>query len=135
MHPGRTLRCRGREHDASEQVGADERDLLRNEAADREAEQVDLLELHRLDEGDRVVGHRLDRVRRRACRGADAGVVERDHAPFRGERVDQGRVPVVEVAAEVLQQDEGHLPVTEVAVGVFDPVVGGDSLGRSGRRM
>ena len=86
--------------------------------------------LHRLDEGDRVVGHRLDRVRRRAGRGADADVVERDHASIRGERVDERGIPVVEVAAEVLQQDERHLAFTEVAVRVLDRVVGRDSLRR-----
>ena len=130
VHPGRALRCGRREHDAPQQVGPDERDLLRDEAADREAEQIDPLEVHRLEEGDRVVGHRLDGVRRPAGRGADADVVERDHASIRGERVDESGVPVVEVAAEVLQQDERHIAVTDVAVGVLDPVLGRDSLRR-----
>ena len=65
--------------------------------------------LHRLEERDRVVRHRLDGVRRAAGRGADADVVEGDDASLRGERVDQRGVPVVEVAAEVLQQDERHI--------------------------
>ena len=128
MHPRRALGCRGREHDAPQEVGADERDLLGDEAAEREAEQIDALELHRLEEGDRVVGHRLDGVRRRAGRGADADVVEGDHASLGGELVDQRGVPVVEVAAEVLQQDERDIAFTLVAVGVLDPVVGRDSL-------
>ena len=73
-------------------------------------------------------------VRRPAGRGADADVVERDHASIRGERVDESGIPVVEVAAEVLQQDERHITFAEVAVGVLDPVVGRDSLRRSARR-
>ena len=74
---------------------------------------------------------RFDRARRPAGRGADADVVERDHASIGGERVDERRVPVVEVAAEVLQQDQRHLTVTEVAVRVLDRVVGRDSSSRS----
>ena len=68
-----------------------------------------------------------------AGRGADADVVERDHASIRGERVDERGVPVVEVAAEVLQQDERHITLAEVAVGVLDRVAGRDAL-RSKRR-
>ena len=128
MHPRRTLRCRRREHDAPQQVGTDERDLLRDEAAEREAEQIDPLKVHCLEEGDGAVGHGFDRVRRPTGRGADADVVERDHASIRGERFDESRVPVVEVATEVLQQDQRHIALTEVAVGVLDPVARRDPL-------
>ena len=103
VHPRRALGCRGREHDTSEEVGADERDLLRDEAAEGETEQINPLKAHRLDEGDRIVGHPFNRARRPTSRGADADVVERDHASMRSERVDERRVQVVEVAAEVLQ--------------------------------
>jgi hypothetical protein len=41
-----------------------------------------------------------------ASRNAIAGVVEGDHVALGREAVDQSRVPVVDVAAEVLQQDE-----------------------------
>jgi len=47
VHPGRALRCGRGEHDAAQYVGADERDLLGDEAADGKAEQVDALEVHR----------------------------------------------------------------------------------------
>ena len=43
----------------------------------------------------------------------------------------EGGIPVVEVAAEVLQQDERHIALPEVAIGVLDPVRGGDALDRS----
>ena len=127
MHPGSTLWCRGREHDASQQIRADERDLLRDEAADREAEQVHPLEVQGLDERDGVVGHRFDRVRRLSGRRSDADVVERDHPSIRGEGIDESGVPVVEVAAEVLQQHERHITVAELAVGVLDRVAGRDT--------
>ena len=61
VHARRTLRRGGREHDAPQQVGPDERDFLCDEAADREAEQIDTLQPERLDEGDCAVRHRLDR--------------------------------------------------------------------------
>ena len=103
--------------------GTDERDLLRDEAADREAEQVHALETDRLDEGDRTVSHRLDRVRGRAARRGDSDIVERDYASLRGESVDHRRVPVVEVSAKVLQRDERNVARANVAVGVLDAVL------------
>src|SRR4029453_3039840 len=54
------------------QVRADERDLLCDEAAKRKAAQIHPLEPNRLDEGERIVGHRLDGVRGGAGRGAEA---------------------------------------------------------------
>src|SRR5262249_20356638 len=83
-HRRRTPRRRGREHDAPQQVWADERHLLGDEAADREAEQVDPLKIHGLEEDDGVVGHGLDGVRRRSGRGAYADVVESDDASLGG---------------------------------------------------
>jgi hypothetical protein len=74
------------------------------------------------------VGHCFDRSRRRAVRRADADVVEGDHAALGGECVDQRGIPVVEVAAKVLQQDERHIALTCIAVGVLDRVVSLDSL-------
>jgi hypothetical protein len=68
------------------------------------------------------VGHPRDRVRGRAGRAADANVVERDDAAPGGEIVDQRRIPVVEIAAEVLQQDERNVAGSELAVGVIDPL-------------
>ena len=49
---------------------------------------------------------------------------------IRGEGVDEGGVPVVEVAAEVLQQDERHITGAEVAVRVLDRILGSDSFDR-----
>jgi hypothetical protein len=95
---------------------------LRDEAANREAEQIDLLKVQCFEERNRVVGHRLNRVRRPARRSGDADVVERDHPSIRRECVDERGIPVVEVAAEVLEQDELHIALTDVAVGIFDSV-------------
>jgi hypothetical protein len=104
---------------------------LGDEAADGKAKQIDTRKVHRLDEGDGVVSHGFDRARRPAGGGADADVVEGDHASIGGELIDQRGIPVVEVAAEVLQQDDRHITLTQVAVGVLDPVPGRNSLDRS----
>ena len=45
------------QHDLADEVGASLRDHLRDEAAQREAEQVDLREAKSLDERDRVLRH------------------------------------------------------------------------------
>ena len=68
--------------------------------------------------------HVLDRGRRGAAGRADAYVVEKDHLAFGGDRVDERGVPVVDVAAEVLQKDDRctGCGVAEAAVGVVDAV-------------
>jgi len=62
---------------------------------------------------------------------ADSGVVERHDPPGRCQRVDQRGVPVVQVSAEVLEQDQRHLALAAgVAVGVVDAVGRADQLVR-----
>src|SRR5262249_24846560 len=58
----------------------------------------------------------------------DADVVEGDDAALRRKCVDQCGVPVVEVAAEVLQQHDRDVASTEVAIGVVDPILRRDPL-------
>ena len=51
------------EHQAANEFGRLQRDLLRDKAADREAQQVNPTEPERIDEGDRVGPHLRDRIR------------------------------------------------------------------------
>jgi len=53
-------------------------------------------------------------------RGADARIVDQDHLPSRGERIDQRRVPVVEVAAEMSQHQRYFRGGAETVVREFD---------------
>jgi hypothetical protein len=124
------MRRGGREDDAPWQVGANQGDLLRDEAAEGEAEQIHPFDAYGVNEGDRIVGHRFDGVRRGTGGGSDADVVKRNDASSLCQCVDQGGISVVEVSPEVLEQDEGDLALAEVAVRVLDSVVGGDSLAR-----
>jgi hypothetical protein len=88
-----------------------QRDLLGDEAAQGEADDVDLHEAEGVEQGHGVPGHLGDRPRGRAAGCADAGVVEGHDMAAGGQRVDQRGVPIVEVAAEVLEQDQRHVAV------------------------
>src|SRR5580692_10514138 len=81
-------------------------DLLRDEATERKAQQIDLAKAEQVDEGDGIFRHRCDIVRGLAGRTADAGVVERDDRAIGGERVDHRGVPGIEIAREVLQENQ-----------------------------
>ncbi len=105
-------------------------DHLGDHAAHGEAEEVDLVETQRPDEGDGVLGHRLDGVRRRAGGRADAPVVERDDPVLRGDAVDDPRVPVVEDRGQVGEEDDRDTGLrAELAVGEIH-ATGGDGAGR-----
>jgi hypothetical protein len=58
----------------------------------------------------------------------DAGVVERYDAPPGGQDIDESTVPILQVAAEVLQQHQRYRAGADFAVGVVDAVVGVDDL-------
>ena len=113
-------------------AGRTQRDLLRDEPADREPEEVDLVEAERGDERDHVPGRVRDGRSELAARGADARVVDQDDLALGCERVGERWIPVVQVAAEVLQHHErqvGRAP--EAAVGELH-ACGLDELGLSG---
>jgi hypothetical protein len=82
----------------------DRRDLV-DPLAEREPEQVDLVEAERSDEGDCVLRHRGYGREALALRRADPPVVEGDHRVVGGDAVDDPRVPVVEDRAE---EDDRH---------------------------
>src|SRR4029077_3309516 len=110
------------EDEPADRPRAQERELLCDEAAEREAEQVDLPEAQGVEEGQHRLSRLGDRVLRRAGRGADAGGVDEDDLALVRERVGECRVPVVEVAAEVLQEHEWHRArAAEPAVRVCPP--------------
>jgi len=110
-----------REHDAAQQVGANERESLARRTAASES-RADLTSWKFIASRKAMAsrGHRLDRSRRPTGRGADAERCRtRPRAdPQRARRRAPG--PVVEVTAEVLQQDERHITFPELAVRVVD---------------
>jgi hypothetical protein len=132
VHAGGALRGRGGQHQPADDGRPGQRDLLRDEAADGEPQQVNLAEVHCGEERDGVAGHLLDGARRCAAGAADSGVVDGDDPPGQGQRVDQRGIPVVEVPAEVLEQDQRHatLATAGVAVRIVDAVGRADQLVR-----
>jgi hypothetical protein len=131
VHAGRALGRGGGQHQLADDRRAGQGDLLGHEAADGKTQEVHLAELHRGDERDGVAGHLLDGVRGGAGGVADPAVVERDDPPVAGQRVDQRGIPVVQISAEVLEQDQRQhalAPAAGVTVGVLDAVGCADSL-------
>ena len=133
MHAGCALRRRGGQHNPPGDRWPDQRDLLGDEAADGEPEQVHLAQLQGGDECDRFPRHLFHGARCRPRRAADARVIEGDDPPACCQRVNQRGIPAVEVAAEVLEQDQRQGAAglaTGVAVGVVDAIGCADGLVR-----
>ena len=116
-------------------VRADQGDFLGDEPAEREAEQVISPEPESVGERDGVQRHRLHGARRGSGGAGHASVVQEDDFSLLGDRVDQERIPVVEVGPEVHEEHErqrGGLGVPEAPVGIGDPVRGLDPQVRRG---
>jgi hypothetical protein len=110
--------------EASTSLRAAQGKFLRDVPADGEAQQVDATEVQRVEEGEGPGRHRGDRTRGVAGRAAHARVVEQDDLALGCDRVDQRRIPVVEVPAEMLKEHQGRgagRPVAEPAVGEGRP--------------
>ena len=106
MQAGCALRRRGGQHNPPGDRWPDQRDLLGDAAADGEPEQVHLAQLQGGDERDGFPRHLSHGARCRSRGAADARVVEGDDPPACCQGVNQRRIPAVEVAAEVLEQDQ-----------------------------
>lgn len=90
-----TGRSGTREDDLANELRFLLRDHLRDEAAQRESKEINLIEPQGTDKGDRIVGHGGHGVRRLAFRSADTAVVESDHWMLGGDAVDDPWIPVV----------------------------------------
>jgi hypothetical protein len=107
-------------------------DLLGDEAADRDAEHIDLGQAKRFDESDCVGPHLLQCGRHLARARRDAGIVEQDHLAVAGEAIGHRRVPVIHGAEEVLVEDDRHAAgLAKAAIGEAD-AIGLDELRRRG---
>src|SRR5580698_8181653 len=116
MHVGTAFRGRRCEHDPIDRRWASECYLLSDEASNREAEEIDLTEFHGVEELQRAqcrFGHRMCNL---ALRPTHTPVVEGDDASVGGQGIDEGRIPVVEVASEVDQEDQRATVPARVAV-------------------
>src|SRR5260370_775508 len=111
------------QHQAPDQLRGRQRDLLGDEAADRAAEHIDLLQCQRLDEGNGVGAHLLERGRHLARSVATAPAVAQDHLPRRRKAVGHPRIPMVDRPGEVLVENERHAArFAEPTIGESDAV-------------
>src|SRR6185312_14735389 len=94
------------EHQLADQPSMPGGNLLSDAAAEGKSQQVHFDEAEQVDKGDRVSCHRRDIVRRWTGRATDPGVVKRDDWAIGGESVDDGGIPRIDVAREVLQQNQ-----------------------------
>src|SRR5208282_6052236 len=84
---------------------------------------VNLLQAQRLDEGDGVGAHPLERRRDLAGTAGDARVVEQDHLTVASEAIRHRRVPIIHGADVVLVEDDRHTAgLAESAIGEADSV-------------
>src|SRR6202022_694267 len=117
---------------APHEVGRLKGDLLRDKAADRKAEHIDLRQSPRLDKRDCVGRHFLERGRNLAGAARDAGVVEQNDLALRREAIGHRRIPMVHRPGEVLVENERYAVRLAVAtIGEAD-AVGLDELRRRG---
>src|SRR4029453_10559870 len=105
-HPLAAARSGTQQYQAADELGFRKRYLLRHEAADREAQHVDLLEPQCLDECDGVASHLFDRGRNLARAARDAGVIEQNDFPLSREAIGHRRIPMVHRAGEVLVENQ-----------------------------
>src|ERR1700735_3050562 len=105
------------------EIGRLQSDFLRDHAADREAKYVNLLQPQRLDEGDGVSAHPLERRRDLTGAAGDARVVEQDHFTVASEAIRHSRVPIIHGADVVLVEDDRHTAgLAEAAICEADAV-------------
>jgi hypothetical protein len=96
------------QNEAPDEIAGLKRDFLRDKAADREAQHVDLFEPKRFDKSDGVGAHLLDRGRHLSRATGDAGIVEQNDLSLLRETIGDRRIPMVHGAGEVHVEDERH---------------------------
>jgi len=111
-------RTRPRQDEATHQLGAVQRQVLSDIATQREAEQIDLPQLEGVEEVKSVLRHSSHVVGDFPTGEANARIIESDHRAILRKPIEEGRIPVVHRATEVLQKDQrGCRWVSETPIG------------------
>src|SRR5712675_470475 len=123
LHPLTAARTCAIDDQPANEIGRLQSYFLCHHAADREAKYVDLLQAQRLDEGDGVSAHLLERGRDLAGAAGDARVVEQDYLTVASEAIRHRRVPIIHGADVMLVEDDRHTAgLAESAIGKADSV-------------
>src|SRR5260370_1930163 len=83
-----------------------EGDLLRDHAAEGETEKVDLLQPKSIDEGLCILRHACEGGGYLTGRAVDAFIVEDNDFALFGQAIEDGRIPIVEIAVEVVVENK-----------------------------
>ncbi|GAU07281.1 hypothetical protein BSLA_03r1651 [Burkholderia stabilis] len=94
--------------------------IQRLEAAKRKAQDIDLFQAKRVDEGGCVVRHVLDPVARPAGRRGDAATVVQDDFPALRQAIRHHRIPMIHATTKVLKEQQRRL----VGAGIAPPTIG-----------
>ena len=130
VHPCGALRCRGGEDQLRTNAGPISAISWATKLPIEKPRRSTRSNSIAIEERDGIARHLLNRAGSRPVRSADTGVVERDDPTVARERINERRIPVVKVAAEVLQQHQRHCADADVTVGVVETVGGTDNLRR-----
>jgi hypothetical protein len=104
------LRAGAGQHQPADQLRAQQGHFLRDHPADREPQQVDPGQVERVGERDDVAGHLGNGARNGPRRQAHPGVIHNDDLAVPRESAEQQRIPVIQVAAKVLQHHQRQHP-------------------------
>src|SRR5712692_11810024 len=111
-------RTRPRQDEATNKLGVAQRQVLSDIATQREAEQIDLPQLEGVEEVKSVLRHSSNVVGDFPTGEANARIIESDHRAILRKPIEEGRVPVVHRATEVLEKDQrGSRWVSETPIG------------------
>src|SRR6266478_4516568 len=101
-----TARRSSDQNELADQFRTVEGDLLRDHAAEGEAEKVDLLQSQSIDEGLCILRHACEGGGYFTGRAGDACIVEDNDFALFGQAIEDGRIPIVEISVEVVVQDK-----------------------------
>jgi hypothetical protein len=122
-HALATARAGADQNQSPHEVGCLKGDFLRDKAADRKPEHIELRQSQRPDERHRVGAHFLYPGGHLSRGTGCTGVVEQNDFAILGETVGHCRTPMVHGAGEVLVEDERNAgSVAKTAIGKADTV-------------
>src|SRR5258707_9917593 len=101
-----TARRSSDQNEPADQFRPVEGDLLRDHAPEGKAKKVDLLQPQSIDEGFCIPRHACKGGGHLTGRARDACIIEDNDFALLGEAVKDGRIPIVQIAVEVVVEDK-----------------------------
>src|SRR5467141_3554006 len=100
-------RASARENDFAHQTRLLLRDDLRDETAEREAQQIDFAKTESAYESDGNPSHLLDRFGGRTSGSADPTIVEHNNVVLRRQAIHDPRIPIVQYRRQMVEEHHG----------------------------